>query len=395
MNDRRMVLGLGNCVDYEVEWNAEVYEELIRAYGLSIKDLEETGRIASERDLLAAILRMVKDGKGGECYVSSIAIVEQFASRFRKRITLGGTSIRAAIAMERMGACGAALHLVTMNEHVLRLLPKSASYICSEGEKGIYPHLIIQYYKHAVIQAGDIRIDSPRENRIIFVNDPDNCQMRLSEKLPELLQNAELFLISGFNVIRDAELLEKRVRTLRKMMTELNESAVVFFEDAGYHTPSLSAVVRDGLIDRIQLYSMNEDEWQAYVGRRVNLLDCGDVLDGLESVHGLIPAPTILIHTQYWALAYGRDARRYASALEGGVVMAGTRMRSGDGFTPADYEAAKALAPRKEGENFAAGLQKLNSENVCCVPAKQIDVPRPVTIGLGDAFVGGFLLQME
>ena len=62
------------------------------------------------------------------------------------KITLGGTSVRAAIAMRKLGYTSA-LHLVTINEHVRRLIPQDSPYVCSNTIDSSYPHLIVQFDK--------------------------------------------------------------------------------------------------------------------------------------------------------------------------------------------------------------------------------------------------------
>lgn len=394
MDTKRIVMGLGNCVDYELAWDSDAYTALARAHGITARDLDAEGPVRSERDLIVSILSFLRDGRGGERYVASTEVIEAVASHFSKKITLGGTNVRAAIAMHRMGCRNTPLHLVTMNEHVRALLPEGVEAICSQDVDTMYPHLIIQYHKGAEVRVGDGRITSPRENRIIYHNDYDNSRMLLSDKLPAMLEGAEGVLLSGFNAMQDPALLRDCVHTLDGMMDSLPAHALVVFEDAAYRNPALSGLMRETLLKRIGIYSMNEDEWQAYLQRRINLLDAGEVIAALQELHALIPAPILIVHTQYWALAYGQDAGRYAQALLGGVVMAGARMRFGDEFTPEGYRDTEALPARAESEPFVSALLKEGGDSVCCVPSKRIDTRYPTTIGLGDAFVGGFLYKL-
>jgi ADP-dependent phosphofructokinase/glucokinase len=136
---------------------------------------------------------------------------------------------------------------------------------------------------------------------------------------------------------------------------------------------------------------MNEDELQAYVGRKIPLLDPVEVHAALRNLHQLLPVPALVIHTRYWALAFGSRAARYAKALKGGITMATTRFRFGDEFTPADYLETERLPVEATGMEFAASLGGLAGDGVCCLPSVQVEESRVTTIGLGDAFVGGFL----
>ena len=71
--------------------------------------------------------------------------------------------------------------------------------------------------------------------------------------------------------------------------------------------------------------------------------------------------------------------------------MAATRFRFGDDFTPADYRETEGLRAEAIGAEFAATLNRLAGHGICCLPSVQVEEGKGTTIGLGDAFVGGFL----
>ena len=74
--------------------------------------------------------------------------------------------------------------------------------------------------------------------------------------------------------------------------------------------------------------------------------------------------------------------------------MASTRYRLGDGFTADDYAATAGLARSAAGAAVAEGLAQL-LPGVVVEPALDLSaVASPTTIGLGDAFVGGFLAAL-
>ena len=117
----RIALGFGDNIDYEIVWNSKVIETLISQYNIHHDELGINRVISGERDLVISILSFLRSGTGGERIVSSSAILEHFSRNFKKKITLGGTPVRAAIAMRKLGYTSA-LHLVTINDHVLGLL---------------------------------------------------------------------------------------------------------------------------------------------------------------------------------------------------------------------------------------------------------------------------------
>ena len=389
MNEK-IALGLGNNTDYEIVWDSRVIEALIIRYDIRDAELSAGREIRSERDLVVSILSFLKSGIGGERFVSSSAIIEQFSQNFALEITLGGTSVRSAIAMRKLGYTSA-LHLVTINEHVRRLIPPDSPYVCSNATESSYPHLIVQFGKNTCVKAGDIDICTGRANRIIYHTDRDNIVMNLIEDVAGLITDARIFLISGFNAMQDEELLARRLETLAGIMAHLPPDALVFYEDAGFYNPGFSELIWSALAHKISVYSLNEDELQAHVGRDLDLLNVAQIEEALVDLQKRIAVPVIVVHSMYWALAYGENAMRMAKALKGGVTMATTRFRYGDDFTVENYREIEALSPNGEGARFADAIQAQLAHRICCVPVAHVEQSNATTIGLGDAFVGGFL----
>ncbi|WP_433529405.1 ADP-dependent glucokinase/phosphofructokinase [Micromonospora sp. CA-263727] len=389
----RVLLGLGGCVDYEVKLTADVMAQLVADYGIVAAELTSPAEVASERDLVVSILGYLARGGGGEHFVASAPALETFAGRFPRRVALGGTSVRAGILMSRLGV-PSTLHLVTVNDTVRRLLPPDGDYLASGTEDTCYPHLIVQYDQGLRIRTGDLDITAPYPNRLIYVNDPANGAMLLSGDLGDRLRAAEVFLISGFNAMRSAAQLDQRLAELRAHMRQLPPGAVTYFEDAAYHEPAFSRRVRDALLDAIDVYGLNEDELQSYLGHPVDLLSAVEVADALTAVHALIPVPTLVLHSKYWAIALGARASEYADALDTGTVLAATRYCHGDDFTDSDADRLRRQPRRPESVAFAAALRQRMGREVHCVPGFALDVRNPTTVGLGDTFVGGFLAAL-
>lgn len=385
----RVVLGLGGCVDYELKLTADVLEQLIAEYRIGAAELTSPATVTNERELVVSILEYVARGGGGEHFAAAPAL-ETFASRFPHRATLGGTSVRAGIQMSRLGV-PSTLHLVSVNDTVRRLLPPDSAYISSGVEDTFYPHLIVQYDQGLRIRSGDLDITAPFPNRLIYVNDPANGAMLLTDELGPRLRAAEVFLISGFNAMRSAVELDRRLAELRSHMRQLPPDAVTYFEDAAYHEPAFSRRVRDALLDAIDVYGLNEDEMQSYLGRSVDLLSVAEVADALTAVHALLPVPMLILHTKYWAVAFGDRAGEFAEALDTGTVVAAARYAYGDDFTDEDVDRMRRQPRRPESTAFAEALRSRMGDTVHCVPSFALDVGNPTTVGLGDTFVGGFL----
>lgn len=71
--------------------------------------------------------------------------------------------------------------------------------------------------------------------------------------------------------------------------------------------------------------------------------------------------------------------------------MATTRFRFGDNFGEKQYNDTYSLMDEEEGEVFSASFTNLAKGVGLSIPSVKVAETRVTTIGLGDAFVGGFL----
>ncbi len=386
----KIALGFGDNIDYEIVWDSKVIENLILEYDIHSNELDISRVVNDERDLVISILSFLKSGSGGERTVASSEMLEYFSQQFEKKITLGGTPVRAAIAMRKLGYTSA-LHLVTINDHVRQLISQDSPYVCSNIGDSLHPHLIVQFGKETFVKANDIDICTSQANRLIYHHDDDNISMNLNEDFADLITEARVFLVSGFNAMQSEILLHRRLEALLRIMAKLPEDALVFYEDAGYHEPRFRHLIFRTLARKINIVSLNEDELQDYLGRRLDLLDVLQIKEALADLQKLIPVPIIVVHSRYWALAYGENVTRLSKALKGGITMATTRFCYGDDFTAEHYKKIERLSSNQEGAVFAYALNKLLANNIWCVPVADVEQSNTTTIGLGDAFVGGFL----
>jgi ADP-dependent phosphofructokinase/glucokinase len=389
MNER-IALGFGNNIDYEIVWSSRILEELIIRYDIGEDELHVDRAIHCERDLVISILSFLKAGFGGERFVSAKGVIEHFSRRFEKKITLGGTSVRAAIAMRKLGYTSA-LHLVTINDDVRRLIPQDCSYVCSNAENSSHPHLIVQFERDTHVRAGHIDLHAVQADRLIYHNDTDNITMKLNEDFSKLISESEVLLVSGFNAMQNEALLTDRLQTVLRMIACLPEDAQIFCEDAGFYDASFSKLMFRSLEGKIHIFSLNEDELQAHLDRSLDLLDAFHIEKALLELQKLIPVPVIVVHSKYWALAYGENATSFSEALKGGITMATTRFCYGDDVTLERYQEIGSLPPNEEGAILADTINRLLGNKICCVPVAQVEQSNTTAVGLGDAFVGGFL----
>lgn len=388
-----LVLGLGGCVDFEIDWSPLVLEALAERYGITVGDLNPAVQVTDERSLVISILAFVRDGVGGERFIASSELAVAFAALFDYRIRLGGTCVRAAQAIARLGV-PSLVHLVSIDDNVRRLLDPRVDYLCSATEDTLDPHLIVQFPAGASVRVGDGEVRATHANRIIYVNDPPNRDLPLSPELPDALVGARVFLPSGFNVMRDPALLRDRLAFLNDAMTRLPGDAIVVYEDAGFHDNTMRDIVSAEFRGRVDIHSINEDELQSYLGRRLDLLDASAIAQALAEFRPLAIAATVVVHTRAWTLAFGERAAELGTAMAGGIDLASTRYCYGDGFSRADLDTVRKLPTQPDGERFAREIGALLGAEGLCLPARILDVARPTTIGLGDTFVGGFLAAL-
>lgn len=383
------VLGLGGTVDFELEWNPDAMARLAARHRIGLADLDPGRQVADERGLLCSLLGFLRDGAGGERFVATSEIIGEFAGQLRHRVALGGTCVRAALAMDALGL-RSTVHLVSIDDTVRRLLPQTVSVLCSAEHDSLDPHLIVQFPAGTTVTLADGEVTSPRANRIIYVNDPPNRELRLAEALGDAYASADVVLLSGFNVMQDEDLLKDRLRTLKRQLARVPAHALVYFEDADYHVPGMAGLVRDALADVVDVWAMNEDELAGWIGRTVDLLDADDVADAMTALAEVVPAAVRVVHTRYWALAHGEVAGRLRAGLAGGTAMAAARYLVGDAVTAAAYTRMSEQARSAQRVRLAAQVEAA-LPGAACEPALDLQVETPTTVGLGDAFVGGFL----
>ena len=389
----KIALGFCNNVDYEIVWDAAVLESLVARYRIGADELRIDGEIGTERQLLISILGFMRAGVGGERFVDTSDLLERFAARFDKKITLGGTSVRAAIAMRKLGH-KSALHLITRNDHVRRLIPADSPYVCSNDADSAHPHLIAQFNAGDRVSAGDIDIVARQANRLIYHCNADRIALKINEDFSDLITGARVMLVSGFNAMQSEGLLRERLASVNRLLGRLPADATVFLEDGGYYDDSFRQVILEALGDRIDVFSLNEDELRAQLGGGATLREPAEAQAAMAALGKRIPAGCIVLHTRHWALAHGKGASGYAAALKAGVAMATTRFRHGDDWTEAQYRAIEAAAAHPANERFAAAINATPGDSWQCAPVADVEQAGGTTIGLGDAFVGGFLAAL-
>lgn len=390
----RIVLGLGGTVDYEVVWDADAFQTLVAEHGVRMDELEDgpSSSAATQRDIGVTILRSMLHQQGTECYVPDPEVLMAWAGRWRHRVTLGGTCVRAALAMHNIGL-GSLVHLVSISDEVRALLPGDVQWICSAQHDSLDPHVIVQYPAGQEVTVADGVVRAERPNRVILVNDPPNEELVISPLLADAVSSSDAVLVSGFNTIKSRSLLRQRIDDVAQALRQAPAQALVVYEDAGFHDDSMRADVLERMTPYAHVHSMNEDEAQRYVGTSIDLADPHEVASMMSALRRISRAPAVMVHTSRYAAVVGENARMWSMAATRGCQLASTRFVYSDDFGPQEH-ALTGTAPREELGTALAAAEPLREAGVVIAPGFAVEAGSPTTIGLGDSFVGGVMAYL-
>ena len=392
MNEK-IALGFHTCVDYELMWDVKVVEEQIKKFDIRAEDLKMDIAVDSERAVWLMSLAHLQAGVGCEMVPDRSDICESFAEHFQYRVTLGGTPTRAAIILDRLGY-PSLLQTSCYNKYVKQLMPQSVRVLPGTSEEHkIYPHVVLQCSRGVRIRANNIDFVTPKENRILISRDEDSLNMPvLDAEFGNMIKECEVFLLGSFTEILDLNILKDRMDKTRNMLSYLPEDAFVVMEDGCYIKADLRNYVHERLADRVNLLSMNEDELQQYVGKKIDIMNTEEVMEAVKYVYDNAGIKNILVHSASWALIYGEESEKLSGSLESGVAMAATRFRIGDDFTKKDYEQTMCLKDKEESIVFCRQLKENYGSMIYGIPCKDLScVKEPTVVGLGDSFAGGLL----
>ena len=113
----KIAAGFHACVDFEMEWDQQKLEDLIREFDIKASELTTDSYVDSQRQLLLTCLGHMKAGMGAEFVPETPEICFYFAQHFNYRITIGGTAARAATAISKLGY-ESALSMVCYNHYM-------------------------------------------------------------------------------------------------------------------------------------------------------------------------------------------------------------------------------------------------------------------------------------
>ena len=381
-----ILLGMGNSLDYDVLWQPEAIAALAADWGIDTWPVPPE-RIRDERDLLCAILAYSAAGVGTEQAVDSVDVIDSIARKLGFRESLGGTGVRAGRVLDLLGI-DCTVHLSSILPQTELLLWRNARYLAARRSTALYPHLIVQFRDDQPITIGGISRTPPRPNRLIFVNDPDNAELELSVELPEAVSVSSIWLISGMNAIADKAHLAQRLEQIWDLTRTMRTGSWVVYEDSGFHNEELADIALETMAGACDVVGMNEDEFIRHLAEPIDLADPASVGDGLAELASRWGITNLVVHTARWAAVVGAQAEQLRAALVGGVLAGAARFSFGDAMTQQDLTDLRWAPTNAIGAVVVAGLERAG---FTAVPALDLNPNEPVTIGLGDSFVGGFL----
>ncbi len=391
--EQKIAMGFHSAVDFELKWDAGIIEMLASKYDVRERELRTDFPVKTERDMLLAILGHLAEGTGGEYVPETNSLCKQFASYFSYEQTVGGTATRAAIALSKLGF-ESKLSMCCYNHVIRTLLPDKIHQFPNVKEEAdeIYPHVVLSYPAGARIRVNDIDLFTKRENRVMFSNDAAAMNMEISGDFAAELTDAKVFLLGCFSEVLEFDILKDRMEKTVYLLENLAPGAWAILEDGCYINKKFRYYVHRSLERCLNVLSMNEDELQEFIGKRINILDSQSMRDALQYVYEKINIPLLVVHSAYWALAYGSNPEKLKRALLGGVCLSATRFRCGDSFGKEEYAKTEKLPDKAEGVRFCYEIKKELGERIVCLPTKDLSfVKTPTVVGLGDFFAGGFL----
>lgn len=409
---KRIILGYTSDLDVVLEWNDEVFSEILTAFLREEPALRPGDVIDSMESFARVVSHYIIRGLGGEIDITNIEVCEQLEKRFHTGYALGGTCAQGAAALNAVGFPVIA-HITDRSREVCRLM--SGAGLDTVTRDGVAPmmqsatselpvrHMILQYPKGTTITYNGKSWQAPVSNRLIMDFDTIHKAMPVDPWFYEFCEKQArqilVYCISGLNGIIDERVMSEKVEELIRhyqTVKQNNPDCMIYLEGACYLNPELKNLVFDRLSSVIDLYGMNEEELVEHAerfGQKTDKEDLTSVLKALRLLLEKYPVRGIILHTKDYAMYFGQEIPNsdMEKGLTIGNLMAATRARTGRYGYYEDCRETMNLALSAEGVRFADELEHIeHSERVCIVPSRYMEHPK-YTIGLGDTFMAGCL----
>lgn len=413
---RRIVFGYTSDLDVAIEWNGETFSEILSKY-LKEEPRFLPGDVINSMPSFARIVSssMIR-GLGGEIDIIDDSVCEYLESRFTCARILGGTCAQGATVLTAIGF-PVLVHITDRSREVTRLM--DGPHVRVVAKEGVVPllegasaeppvrHFILQYPKGARITVDGVIHEAPASNRLIMDFDAIHKSLPLDRHFLDhceaIAKDMRVYSVSGFNAILDPEIMEKRTDELAahyRRVKSRNPDCMIYLEDAHYLRFDLKGLVFTKFAGLVDIFGMNDEELVDHamrLGFRTDRDDLSSVLDGLEVLLRRYGMRGIVLHTKDYSLFYGNalGGVDVSKGLSLGNILAATRARTGRYGSYEDCGETLRLPLSPRGVAFSEQLARKKT-GMCAhlVPSLYMDQPT-CTIGLGDTFMGGFLISLQ
>lgn len=408
---RYMALGYTSNLDLLCDFRTERLNRLLEQYVPegNLYAMKAAEKIETIRDLAETLVFYCLRGIGGEAEVVHTDIVEE---NFSFTYGIGGTAAQAAMALSEIG-CPSVVHLTDDSGDVCRIMDTPFIYTVSRERRLVHTgkassstereiHFIVQFMKGDRILLGGQEAEIPCSNRLILTKTTVNEELPFSEPyftwIEEHAKQVSSNVISGFNVLQDKEVLEKRVGAVKDHIGRYrgkNPKGIAFYEDSFYHDTAVGSYFRQVLYPYVDVVSMNEEELETILRETYHPdFDVQDIFSCIEGVRNLRERFSvrkgIIVHTKDYSMYVGDalDADIERGLMYGNMLATAKAMYGWYGTMEQLGEVVE-LGLSRRGTEYYRKIQESGSvSDVIIVPSKYIDAPR-YAIGLGDSFVGG------
>jgi ADP-dependent phosphofructokinase/glucokinase len=410
-SSRKMTaMGYTSNLDILCDFQIDILNKLLEEYmqGEDLSKMRASKVIHTVQDFIRTVVYFCRKGIGGEVDIEDFKIIENF---FSAENGMGGTSAQAAMALSAIG-CPSMIHLTDDSKEVCDILYSPHIYTVSSKGDLIHTnqvtqrseqeiHYIIQFKKGDVICLGDQELVIPVSNRLIITKVTVNETVPFSKPYFNYIERHAKDIcsnvLSSFNVIKDEEILQERLDFVRQHIRKYksnNESGIVFFEDAHYHSDSIKKLCIETIYSEVDIVCMNEEEL-AYILNMYNFaINIEDILSCVEGIkyikENLRINKGVIVHTKDYSMYVGDKLENdIESGLIYGNMLATTKAMVGWYGSKEQISKVLELPLSEKGvsNREIIGKSSYASETII-VPTKYIDKPK-YTIGLGDSFVAG------
>jgi|GEM_PF-5999528 len=374
-----IAVSLANSIDYVVNVSSDFLQEAADRLAIHLEDLFDPPSIENEKMLIQTFLYFMVHQEGGERFIDNPHVLRIIAQHYPYTITFGGTALRAALLLASL-EIPTFLHLAFDSEDYNALDPLIERFCNPASPPGTF-HPILQFQRGLSVVIDGECFTAPEPNRMILNNNPALEALVLDPVFFARLGECKALLLSGLNATHSFSTLSERLAALKTYIEPHRDELWVVYEDGHFHAPDFRAAVIWELGPLVDFYSMNEDEWQTLLKKRIDLHDEIAIISSLNETQELLPHSVIIIHTKYWVMISGENAPLFKEALTTARDMATREMLQLGPWEPLPFE-------------FNPLPSCMHNDAVFGLPTYDIPHPTVASVGLGDAFIGGFLSQL-